>query len=176
MNNMYISITTSVLALTLLSGCQGSQSSQEDITSNYGSASTVEISYGMYGANNDLGSPEQIRITWHKNNSVESSLSLTSSIDTSSDGYLSSKYGAPHYDYTIDKATDIGVYKITCDPAVSSGTWVEYSCLRDGMFTSQQDTSLDNGFVIEQSGTNRLYDSDPTNTGTETIGWLAYHN
>lgn len=176
MKKIQISITVaSVLAVALFSGCQGVPS-EEDSLPNYGSASTVEVSYGMYGENNDLGSPEQIRITWHKNNSVDSALYLTSSVDTGSDGYLASRYGVPHYHYSIDRATEIGVYKITCDPAVSSGSWIEYSCLRDGTFISQQDPTIDNRFVIEQSGSNRLFDSDPTDTGSETVGEISYHN
>lgn len=171
MKNIGMSIISGCIVISL-SGCGGEVASNE--LPSFGTESTMTVSYGMYGENNDLGSPEQIRIVWHKNNSIESKLTLTSDIDTRLDGYLSSKYGAPHYHYDIDQASETGIYKITCNIGVRSGEWAEYSCLRDGTFIIDQDNSIDNGFVVDYTGTNRVFSSDPTNTGTETVGFIGY--
>lgn len=161
------------IGLLLFNGCGGG-STPDDNIENIGESSEVSIEYGLYGSNKDLGSEDHIRITWIKKSSVESPLIITSDVDTSTDGYLSSLYGSPHYHYDIDKASDIGTYIINCSVAVESEEWVRYTCLREGMFLDEQDSSIDNSFVIKYTGENRVSDSDPTGTGSETLGWLSY--
>lgn len=165
--------TLGTLAILGLTGCGGGGSTN-NAEATFGTTSTLKIEYGYYGPNKDMGSSDTIRLIWTKNTTMQANLELTSDIDTSTDSYLSSKYGTPHYSYSIDKATKAGVYTITCDPVVSTGIWVEYRCLRDGMFYNQQDTTLDNRFVIKRESTNRVYDVDKYDSGTQTLGFLTY--
>lgn len=136
--------------------------------------STLSISYGLYGQNQDLGTSETIRLSWHRRAKSPSKLTLTTNLETQDDPLLESIYGARKYHFDIDKVTAPGIYNITCEPAIRTGTWTQYKCLRDGMFISQQDQSLDNGFVIETGNrSNRVFDS-LIGTGTSSIGWLVH--
>ena len=171
--NKILSVALLTLGIFTFAGCGEEDTPSQTV---YGTESTVEFQYGYYGPNKDLGTSDTIRIIWTKNTTLESALYLTSNVDTSSDSYLEDAFGSPHYHYTIDKATEAGVYTVTCSPDVYTGTWARYYCLRDGMFTSEQDQTLDNGFVIEYTGSNRVYDTNPEGTGTYTLGYLTHPN
>jgi hypothetical protein len=170
-------ILTGTLALCLLltlSGCDEDDTEEAVVSS--GTESTMVVEYGSYGENNIFGTSETIRIIWTKNTTLNSSLNLTSNVDTSTDAYLSSEFGTPHFNYDIDNATEAGVYTIVCEPIFSSGDWIRYSCLRDGMLASQQNTDIDNGFVIDYTIMNRVFDTNPENTGSVTLGFITYSN
>lgn len=169
------SVVTAALVLSVaLTGCGGT--TDGDSAEAHGTASTLEVAYGYYGTNGDMGTSDTIRIIWTKNTTMESELSLTSDIDTSTDAYLESKFGYPHYHYSIDKATAPGVYTLTCEPSVRTGDWTEYSCSRDGLFTDEQDSEVDYGFVVENPSTNLVFDANPENTGNYTLGFITVNN
>jgi hypothetical protein len=169
-----ISILITISISVIFSGCGTEE--REEVVSDSNVKSSLSIAYGYYGANKDLGSDKTIRITWNKATTIESALYLTSDVDTSLYQSLQTEYSTPHYHYTIDKASNPDVYIINCEPAIWTSDWVKYSCLREGIFLSEQDKSIDNSFVITYTGSNRIYDSNQNNTGTETIGWLSYEN
>ena len=171
MNIIKYSLTAFTI-LVLLVGCGEGTTDNENVTIDEPSSEFL-VEYGMYGVNNDLGTSETIRITWIRKSTVPSSLYLTSNIDSASDPILESKYGSPHYHYTIDKVDKPGTYHITCEPATRTGLWTEFSCLRDGTFIVDQDTSIDNGFVLATSGgSNRVFDAKTTTT--DTLGFIVH--
>ncbi len=171
----FIKIATliSILAL-ILSGCGGASDTGSSEPSAHGSASTATIEYGMYGPNGDLGSPNQIRIIWHKNTTIESELTLTSNVDTSTDPILESTYGSPHYHYSIAKKTAQGTYTYYCDPAVTTGDWIKYTC-DSNVIGETNNVTLDNSFVIDSHG-GLLQDTDPYGTGSESLGSVSIPN
>jgi len=156
-----ISLKTIVIGMVagvVLSGCGETTNTDtfdsEPVTTN----DSVTVSTGYYGENNDLGTPTQIRFYWLKLDDTERTLYLTSSIDTSTDGYLLSTYGSPHYNYSITKVKDKGIYAITCDVGVYTADWVKYSCYTDfNNTTLAKDPTIDNSFVIDYTSHNRVY-------------------
>lgn len=171
----FIKIATSISLLALmLNGCGGASDTGNNEPSAHGSASTTTVEYGMYGPDGDLGSPNQIRIIWNKNTTLESELTLTSNVDTSADPILQSTYGSPHYHYSIAKKTAQGTYTYYCDPAITTGDWIKYTC-ESNILGEINDPTLDNSFVIDLHG-GLLQDSDPYDTGAESLGSVYIPN
>lgn len=154
-----------LVAVTMFVGCGDEETN--DILN--GVDNHISSSFNVTYGNN-----EEMTLTWTKNTSHESELLLTG-FNAGEDPILEAEYGSPHFHYSIDKVSAIGTYIINCEPAIRSGDWTKYSCLREGMFKNQQDTSIDNSFVIPTSGNpSRVYDMK-INNSTDTIGEISHH-
>lgn len=156
-----------LIAVTMLVGCGEEDKKASDILN--GVDNHISSSFSVaYGDN------EEMTLTWIKNTSHESELLLTG-FNAGEDPILEAEYGSPHFHYSIDKVSAKGTYIINCEPAIRSGDWTKYSCLREGMFKNQQDSSIDNSFVIPVKGNpSRVYDMKINNSSTDTIGEITH--
>ncbi len=155
-----------LVAVTMFVGCGEEETKSSDILN--GVDNHISSSFSVAYGNN-----EEMTLTWTKNTAHESELLLTG-FNAGEDPILEVEYGSPHFHYSIDKVSVKGTYIINCEPAIRTGNWTKYSCLRKGMFKNQQDTSIDNSFVISTSGKpNRVFDVK-INTSSDTIGEIFH--